>query len=181
VNYQLFHLINGAAGRWAPLDDVMRLSAQYLIYLVFSAGGAVVVHALTQRRFRAVVSMAGTLALAFVLAQILARTSHEMRPFQDHVVHQLIAHPPGVSLPSDHATAAFAVAFGILVFLHRPAGIALTAAAALIGFARVWTGLHYPGDILAAAVIAALSAFSVYVIGQGPRGFKVQSGHSVLS
>jgi undecaprenyl-diphosphatase len=173
VNYQLFQLINSAAGRWAPIDHVMRFAAEYLIYLVFSAGAAVVVGALLQRRFRAVVSLGGTLALAFVLSQILARTSNEMRPFQDHVVRQLIPHGPGASLPSDHATAAYAVAFGVLVFLNRRVGLALTAAATLIGFARVWTGLHYPGDILAAAVIAALAAFSVYVIGRGPRPIEV--------
>jgi undecaprenyl-diphosphatase len=71
-------------------------------------------------------------------------------------------------MPSDHATAAFAIAFGVLVFLNRAAGIALVPVAILIGFARVWTGLHYPGDILAAAVIAALSAGFVYVVRRGP-------------
>jgi undecaprenyl-diphosphatase len=39
----------------------------------------------------------------------------------------------------------------------------------LIGFARVWAGVHYPGDIAAAAVIATLSAFVVYVIDRGSR------------
>jgi undecaprenyl-diphosphatase len=168
VNYQVFQLINATAGRWAPIDDIMRFSAVYLIYLVFSVAGAVIVRALTQRRIRAVACLGATLVLAFGLAQVLAHASHEMRPFQDHRVHQLIPHAPGVSLPSDHATAAFALAFGILVFMNRPAGLALTGAAILIGFARVWTGLHYPGDILAAAVIATLSTLSVYVIGRGP-------------
>jgi undecaprenyl-diphosphatase len=168
VNYQIFHLINSAAGRWAPIDHVMRFAAVDLIFLVFSIGGAVVVRALTRHRVRAVTSLAATLLLAFVLAQILARTSREMRPFQDHPVHQLIPHAAGVAMPSDQAAAAFAVASGILVFLNRPAGYALTAGAVLIGLAGVWTGVHYPGDVVAGAVIAALSAFSVYVIGRGP-------------
>jgi undecaprenyl-diphosphatase len=169
VNYQLFQLINAGAGRWATIDHVLRFSAEYLVYLVFSAGGAIVVFGLTQRHFRRIASLGGTLALTFVLAEVLLRTSHQLRPFQSHAVRQLVPAAPGVSLPSGHATAAFAVAFAVLVFFDRPAGIMLTAAAALIGFAQVWTGVHYPGDIMVAAVIAGLSAFSVYVIGRGPR------------
>ena len=66
-------------------------------------------------------------------------------------------------MPSDHATAAFAIAFAVGVFLHRRWGAALTVVAVVIGMARVWVGLHYPGDILAGAVIAALAALEVKV------------------
>lgn len=168
MNYQIFELLNADAGRWPLVDDFMRFSALYLVFLVFSIGGAVVVHALTQRRIRPVVSLASVLALAFLLGQILNHASHEQRPFQSHAVHQLIAHSPGVSMPSDHATAAFAVAFGVWTFLSRRAGIALTGLAVLIGVARVWCGVHYPGDILAAAVIAGLATLTAYVVGHGP-------------
>jgi undecaprenyl-diphosphatase len=168
VNYQIFEVLNAEAGRWPLIDDLMRFSALYLVFLVFSIGGAVVVHALTRRRIRPVVSLASGLVLAFLLGQILNHASHEQRPFQSHAVHQLIAHSPGVSMPSDHATAAFAVAFGVLVFLSRRAGLALTAMALLIGVARVWCGVHYPGDILAAAIIAALATLTAYVVSRGP-------------
>jgi undecaprenyl-diphosphatase len=169
VNYRLFNLINSAAGHWAVIDHLMRFAAVYLVFLVFSIAGAVVLHALLQRRFRAVLCFGATLVLAFGLAQVLAHLSREQRPFQDHPVHQLIPHSPGVGMPSDHATAAFAIAFGLVVFLSRRVGIALTPVAVLIGFARVWTGVHYPGDILAAVLIAALSAMFVHVVGRGPR------------
>jgi undecaprenyl-diphosphatase len=80
--------------------------------------------------------------------------SAEVRPFQTHHVVQLLAHENGSSMPSDHATAAFAIAAAIGVFLHRGWGVVLAVAAAAIGFARIWSGLHYPGDIIAAALIA---------------------------
>jgi undecaprenyl-diphosphatase len=169
VNYRTFNLINSAAGRWPAIDHLMRFAAVYLVFLVFSIAGAVVLHSLLQRRFRAVLCFGGTLVLAFGLAQVLAHVSRERRPFQDHPVHQLISHAPGVGMPSDHATAAFAIAFGLLVFLNRRAGLALTPVAVLVGLARVWTGVHYPGDILAALVIAGLSATFVYVVNRGPR------------
>jgi undecaprenyl-diphosphatase len=169
VNYRIFELINSQAGHRPLVDHVMRFSALYLVFLVVSAGGAVAVHALIRRRVRAVVSFAATLALAFGLAEILNRASHERRPFQDHPVHQLVAHAADVSMPSDHAVAAFTIAFGVLIFLSRRAGLALTATAVLIGVARVWCGLHYPGDILASAVIAAIATFTAYVVSLGPR------------
>jgi undecaprenyl-diphosphatase len=131
-----------------------------------------------RRQIRHLTCLGLSLALAFGLSQGLERLSHEVRPFQSHAVHQLVAHAPGASLPSDHATAAFAVAFGILLFLDRRAGLALTAAAVLIGVARVWTGLHYPGDILAGAAIAGLSAFSVYVTDLGARDVQRRTGLS---
>jgi undecaprenyl-diphosphatase len=169
VNYQLFHLINSAAGNGGLIDAAMRFSAVYLIFAVFAVGAALTVHAVRRRRIREVLGFGATLVVAFGLAQALARLSPETRPFQSHAVHQLIAHGPGVSMPSDHATAAFAVGFGVLVFLHRRTGIALLAAATLIGFARVWVGVHYPGDILASAVIAGLATLFVHVVSLGPR------------
>jgi len=168
VNYRIFEVLNADAGRWPLVDDIMRFSAVYLVFLVFSIGGAVAVHALTRHRIRPVISLASALVLAFLLGQVLGHASHEQRPFQSHAVHQLIAHSPGVSMPSDHATAAFAVAFGVLVFLSRPAGLALTGLAIVIGVARVWCGVHYPGDVLAAAIIAALATLTAYVVGRGP-------------
>lgn len=69
-------------------------------------------------------------------------------------MHQLIAHAADVSLPSDHATAAFVIALAAGAFLHRGWGAVLLAAAAAVGLARIWVGVHYPGDILAALGIA---------------------------
>jgi len=81
----------------------------------------------------------------------------ERRPFQTHHVHLLLTHAPGQSFPSDHATAAFAIALATIAFLSRPAGSVLFILAALIGFARVYDGIHYPGDILGAFLIAVLA------------------------
>ena len=169
MNYQVFHAINTLAGRWPRIDWVMRFAAVRLIFVVFAVAGVLVVQALVQRQFRRVLCFAGELLLAFGLSQGLERLSREVRPFPSHAVHRLVTHAPGVSMPSDHATAAFAVALGVLLFLDRRAGLALTAAALLIGVARVWTGLHYPGGVLAGAAIGGLSAFSVYVTDLGAR------------
>ncbi len=97
----------------------------------------------------------------------------EPRPFVSHHVHQLIAHPADASFPSDHAAWSFAVVgmmalaflpllrssgqkyFGVTRSLLR-LPLLLTAIAlviaCLIGYARVFVGVHYPGDILGGAI-----------------------------
>ena len=161
MNYQLFALVNGWAGRWDGLDDAMEFAATGLIYLIFAVSAGLVATALYRRRLRPVVELGVALVLAFAGAQLLAHLSNEVRPFQSHQVHQLIAHEPGVSLPSDHATAAFALAFGVYAFLSRRWGIVLGVLALAVGSSRVWVGVHYPGDILAAAAIAGLAVLEV--------------------
>jgi undecaprenyl-diphosphatase len=163
VNYHLFELINQRAGRADGIDDVMEFAAKWLIYAVFAAAAALLAVATYRRQFRPVLEVGAVLALAFAGSIGLEHLSRQLRPFQTHPVHQLIAHGGGVSMPSDHATAAFAIAFAVGVFLHRGWGAALTVVAVLIGLSRVWVGVHYPGDILAAAMIAALAVLEVKV------------------
>ncbi|GAA3214508.1 phosphatase PAP2 family protein [Dactylosporangium siamense] len=154
MNYRLFQMINGHAGRVDRLDDVMEFLADRLVFVVFAAFAALVVWALLRHRAAAVARAFAALLLAFLGAQLLNHLNGQLRPFQTHQVHQLIPHAPGVSLPSDHATAAFAVALAVGVFLHRGWGAVLLVAAATVGLARIWVGVHYPGDILAALGIA---------------------------
>lgn len=45
-------------------------------------------------------------------------------------------------------------------------GVGLSVIATVIGFARVWTGVHYPGDILAGALIAAATVATIGVVGR---------------
>jgi undecaprenyl-diphosphatase len=163
VNYHLFELINQRAGRSDGVDDVMEFAATWLIYAVFAVAAGLVAVAAYRRKVRPVLEIGAVLVLAFAAAIGLEHLSRELRPFQSHQVHQLIAHDGGVSLPSDHATAAFAIAVAVGVFLHRRWGLVLTVAAVVIGLSRVWVGVHYPGDILAAVVIAALAVLEVKV------------------
>lgn len=72
-------------------------------------------------------------------------------------VHLLLPHAADSSFPSDHAAAAFAIAV-VLVAVHRRLGSLLLLTAALIGFARVYVGDHYPGDVLVGAGVGVAAA-----------------------
>ncbi len=152
----MFSTINGWAGN-RLLDKLMTFTAKDMIFLVFLVFAALIITALRRRAMAAVVGSAVTLLLAFVFGLLAAALHAERRPFQTHHVHLLLAHAPGQSFPSDHATAGFAIALATIAFLSRPVGSVLFVLTAWIGFARVYAGIHYPGDILGALLIAALA------------------------
>ncbi|MBV9121085.1 MAG: phosphatase PAP2 family protein [Chloroflexi bacterium] len=81
------------------------------------------------------------------------------RPFVAHanVVHLLLAHSPDASFPSDHAAAGFAIAV-VLAGSYPKSGAVALIYAALMSYARVYVGEHYPGDVLAGAAIGVACA-----------------------
>jgi len=62
--------------------------------------------------------------------------------------------PTTRSFPSGHSAAAFAFATGV-GHVSPAAGVPLRALAALVAYSRVHTGVHYPGDVVAGALIGS--------------------------
>jgi membrane-associated phospholipid phosphatase len=66
------------------------------------------------------------------------------------------------SFPSDHMALYFAIALGVYL-VRRALGLALMVwCLAGVGFARVYTGYHYPLDLLGGMVVAAVSVGLVW-------------------
>src|SRR5207249_9998191 len=82
-------------------------------------------------------------------APIYTLSLHDALPIWPFAAHPAAhvwgsrSHDP--SLPSDHASAAFAIAFAVFLF-DRVIGSVFLAAAAVIGVGRVFIGAHYPLD-----------------------------------
>lgn len=138
------------------------------------------------RERRAVVLWIGVACvLAYGLNLLIEQFVFEPRPFVSHKVHLLVSHPADGSFPSDHSAWAFAVVGMILldlllVFIARQrerhgyifwqkaekkffltTGLLFVLALLLacsIGVARVFVGVHYPGDIIGGAIDGLFSA-----------------------
>ena len=100
-------------------------------------------------------------ALGLLVNQLIAHVWDRPRPYEAHADAQTwVARSHDPSFPSDHASAAFGIAFAVLMF-DRLAGALFVAAAALIALGRVLVGVHYPGDVLAGAAVGLACAFVV--------------------
>ena len=107
----------------------------------------------------------GLLALALgalVTNVALKPLIERLRPFvADPSLVPLLFVSDMSSFPSGHTTAAFAAAMGWCLSLPdtwRWRWL-LLASAVLMGFSRLYVGVHYPGDVLAGAVIGIAAGF----------------------
>ena len=105
-------------------------------------------------------------ALALLVNQLIAMGWRRERPFAAHPSSHVWggrSHDP--SFPSDHASAAFAIAFAVL-FFDRVAGGLFLAAATVIAVGRVFVGAHYPADVLAGCLVGLACAVLVVRLGR---------------
>jgi len=109
-------------------------------------------------------------AVALLANQAISSLWARARPTDAHpgeAVLHFVSPSADPSFPSDHAAAAFAIAFAVL-FVSRRAGVWFLAAAAAVGISRILVGLHYPGDVAAGAVVGLLAAWVVQRVAGRP-------------
>jgi undecaprenyl-diphosphatase len=104
-------------------------------------------------------------AVGLLAGQVISHVWPRERPFVAHPHETLLLGQPShePSFPSDHAIAAFAIAFSVALIGGRRMGAAFLAAATVVGMTRVFVGLHYPGDVAGGALIGFLSATAVFL------------------
>ena len=91
---------------------------------------------------------------AWALANAAKVIANRPRPYQvvaDAVLRQPPAH--GTSFPSSHTAVTVAVVIALVPFLPRALAWVAIAYAVLVGWSRVYLGVHYPLDVLAGAGI----------------------------
>lgn len=101
--------------------------------------------------------------LGLVVGKVISELVDRARPFvaDPHGVHLFAGHAADPGFPSDHATAAFAIAMAI--FLRKRAwGIFALAAATVLSIGRVALGVHYPSDVLAGAALGSAAALALW-------------------
>jgi undecaprenyl-diphosphatase len=100
-----------------------------------------------------------TSGLGLLIAQIIGLVWSHPRPFMIGIGHTLISHVADSSFPSDHLTLLWAISFSFL--LHRStrmAGLALAVLGLPMAWARIYVGVHFPLDMVGAALVAIFSA-----------------------
>jgi undecaprenyl-diphosphatase len=156
TNDQLFLLINASPHASPTIVYVAELIASKLIGLIPLLLVALWIWgSLARRTGLAASSIVAALALG--TNQLVGLLWFEPRPFMIGLGRTLMPHAPENSFPSDHTT--FILTVGIALIATRAAptwGRLVIVLGALVAWARIYLGLHFPIDILASALIAGL-------------------------
>jgi undecaprenyl-diphosphatase len=157
-NLRLFELINAGDHVGLPMLLATRVVAQWLILLV-PVIWLVLWFGADERDRLDLLHVLLSAMLALGIAQLVGFAFPSPRPFALHLGHQYLPHVNDPGLPSDHATLLWSLAFGALgtaraswlVFPFLAVGL-------VVGWARVYLGVHFPFDIAAALPVAAMGA-----------------------
>ncbi|MEV7602173.1 phosphatase PAP2 family protein [Kitasatospora sp. NPDC089797] len=118
---------------------------------------------------RAGLTGAAAVALASGTANLLGKQLVR-RPRPDREAARVVRDrqvpmPASASFPSGHTASAFALATAVGTLLPAAAApLALLACA--VGYSRVHTGVHYPGDVLAGALLGSACAGTALALGR---------------
>ena len=152
----------GEVGRWstplldAPLRGASRLADFSTPW--FLVAGALGLFGGSRGRRAAVTGLTAVGTASLVVNQPLKALGGRRRPDRGprgKPLPRWVRMPTSHAFPSGHAAsaAAFAVAVGDEVPAMAPV---LRTAAAVVAFSRVYTGVHYPSDVLVGAGVGAL-------------------------
>jgi membrane-associated phospholipid phosphatase len=142
------------------LDDAMRRLSNAANYSRLSLGAAALLAATGGPRGRraarsGLTAVAATATVVNVAVKPLGRRRRPERDDDEVAPGRIVRMPRSRSFPSGHTAAAVAFATGVSRVLPA-AGAPLHLLAALVGYSRVHTGVHYPGDVVAGALLGAM-------------------------
>ncbi|UUN30224.1 bifunctional phosphatase PAP2/diacylglycerol kinase family protein [Streptomyces sp. FIT100] len=154
-----------ATRHWPGADPLLprlsRCADHGLLWFGTAAGIAMLGRGARARR--AAVRGVASLALASATINTVGKRSvRRARPLLDAVplMRQLRHQPFTTSFPSGHSASAAAFAAGVAME-SRGWGAAVAPLAAAVALSRVYTGVHYPGDVLAGAALGVGAALAV--------------------
>jgi membrane-associated phospholipid phosphatase len=208
VGIVLTHVLDGTVGRWDEhlnetlarhrtngWNDITQVATRTVETLPVVAGAAVVAVILAiARRWREAAMFVSALVLEITV--FLSVTFLIARPRPD--VPRLNSTPSTSSFPSGHAAAAtvFTVGVALIVFSCTRNRVARTLAVIvavgypiLVGFARVYRGMHHPTDVFVAwifgisclyvAVLAVRTTFPRRAVGAADESERQAEDHNV--
>lgn len=163
MNTDLFFLIFNLAHQNLWSDKIMIFCADYLIFAVF--GFLIIIRIFSHPKYKMAfaISLASMVAVGLIV-EIIHHFFFFPRPFAVFPIAPLIYHSPiDSTFPSLHTALMSVVAFSYFYYHSRLATV-LIILTLVVGFARVFVGVHYPLDILGGFVLGFVVSFSAIKI-----------------
>jgi membrane-associated phospholipid phosphatase len=172
IDLSVFLFINDSVGRYGVLDTYMVLLTNQVVqfFLIAISVYVIVVAPLRALGVREMlrsmkIGVIYTVAIAVTgaVVHLLKHTIAAPRPFMVlRDISVLAPYQEGYSFPSMHTALTTAVATILWCYYPR-IGKPFAIIAALVGFSRVYVGVHYPIDVVVGALIGIAMAGLVYI------------------
>ncbi|MDD2811227.1 undecaprenyl-diphosphatase [Rhodoferax sp.] len=159
LNETLFLLINAPVTPNAIVLAVAKVLADQAIWLAPMA--LIIGWFRGSERTRKLMLEATASGLAGLLInQVIGLFWQHPRPFMVGLGNTFIPHVADSSFPSDHLTLLWSIAFSFLMH-QRPrfAGVVLALLGLPVAWARIYLGVHFPMDMVGAALVAVSCAY----------------------
>lgn len=157
-NVTLFFQIFNLNGNNAVIDQLMVFTTNYLIYLMFIMAFIVSWKGKAWDR-KAFLIMIISFPISILLIKIIHIFFFEPRPFVNLPIIPIAKESAAAaSFPSRHATLSAVMAFSYLYFGSKWAAPFIVIML-LIGFSRIYVGVHYPLDVLGGFIVAGVSIY----------------------
>lgn len=162
LNITLFHLINQYAGINPVFDSIAVFAAEYmpvvvilvLVYLWIRKGDRT--HDILLYSVYAGIT-------GLIINYLIGLVYFHPRPSLLHMGTQLFQYPTDSSFPSDHTTLMVSIALMLLYFKEtRIYGVIILILGLIGGFARVFSGIHFPFDIFGSVIVAVISSLLIF-------------------
>lgn len=161
MNIELFEMINDLGKEFTFLNPVILIIAKNTIYLL---AAAVLIYLFSRKQENRLMIVSGlaALILAEITGKIAGMFHSNNQPFAELAnVNKLIDVEVNNSFPSDHTIIFFTMAVTFWLFKRKHTYLWILLAV-LVGFSRIWAGVHYPADILVGAILGSAFAYLGY-------------------
>jgi undecaprenyl-diphosphatase len=167
MDWSLTHTLNSFLAAHDGVEDplVAYVNAAEMLFAGVLAAVFVLARGPARRGARRLAAAAGgSAAVALLVAQVVSHLADRPRPFVAHpgALHIFAAHAADSGFPSDHATAAFAIATAVLL-RNRRWGMGVMVLAVVLAAGRVAMGVHYPTDVLGGAALGSACALVLWL------------------
>ncbi len=152
MDRMLFHEINRLSGRNKEVDQFFVFISRYIKYIF--ALVLIIMWFQKQPYKKIVYNSAISVVVNVCLTTVVNWFYFKPRPYMLQNVNVLIRSKRNSAFPSKHTLLTFAVAVSTLMY-RKTIGFLLLFASCLTGFSRIWTGVHYPLDILSSAFVGS--------------------------
>lgn len=167
LNHSLFLWLNAAEHPPALALALALFCAKYLILALplLLTLGWLRGHQATRQAMLAAAVAAG---LGLAVSGLIGQWWPQPRPFVQGLGHALLAHAATASFPSNHLTLWWSVALTLVLHpVTRSLGAGLALWGLPMAWARIYVGVHFPLDMLGAALLALAMALLVRFVFAG--------------